>query len=167
MKKLLLFAALAIAASVSAKADAPIQSTLDKYIQIQNALAGDSFKGVPEAAAAIVDIAKASDGVLPTNIALRAEAVSKTTDIKAAREAFKPLSAELIAALANQKSLTGDYYEAFCPMANASWIQSGKEVANPYYGTSMSSCGEIRKAVGGTPQANLPLKKGGMGCCGS
>lgn len=166
MKTFLLLSAVAIVATVSAQAGSPLQSTLDKYIQIQTALAGDSLKGVPEAAAEIAGIAKSSDGVVPANIAERARAVGAATGIKAAREAFKPLSTALIQAVTNQKSLSGDYYEAFCPMANASWIQTGKKVSNPYFGSGMLGCGEIRKAIGGAPQASLPAKSG-MGCCGS
>jgi Cu(I)/Ag(I) efflux system membrane fusion protein len=141
---------------------APLQSALDKYIQIQTALAGDSLKGVAEAAADIASIAKASD----VPVSAQAEALAKSTDIKAAREAFKPLSTALITALSSQKSISGQYYEAFCPMANASWIQVGKKIANPYFGASMSGCGEIRKPLGGSPQASVPTS-GGMGCCGS
>lgn len=166
MKKIFLLSAIAIAATVSAQAGSPLQSTLDKYIQIQTALAGDSLKGVPEAAADIAGIAKSSEGGVPANVAERAQSVAKATDIQAVREAFKPLSAALIAALANQKSLSGDYYEAFCPMANASWIQTGKKIVNPYFGSGMLNCGEIRKAMGGSPQANLPATSG-MGCCRS
>lgn len=38
-------------------------------------------------------------------------------------------------------------YEAFCPMAfgdGASWLQSAMEIQNPYMGTSMPGCGEIK-----------------------
>jgi Cu(I)/Ag(I) efflux system membrane fusion protein len=41
----------------------------------------------------------------------------------------------------------GDYYEAFCPMAfddGASWLQSSRSIQNPYMGTGMPNCGEIR-----------------------
>jgi Cu(I)/Ag(I) efflux system membrane fusion protein len=169
MKKFILLFAIAIAAIITAQAEtptAPMQSLLDNYIRIQTALAGDSLAGVADAAAAISATAKASAGVAPDAVAVQAEAVAKSSDIKAAREAFKPLSGALIAVLSNQKSITGDYYEAFCPMANASWIQTGKKVSNPYFGAGMSSCGEIRKSLSGGPQASLPAKSG-MGCCGS
>lgn len=167
MKYRTILSAIAIAAAASlqaAPAAAPLQAALDKYIQIQTALAGDSLKGVPEAAAEIASIAKASDGAVP--VAAQAGVLAKATDIKAAREAFKPLSAALITALSSQKSISGQYYEAFCPMAKASWIQVGKKIANPYFGADMLGCGEIRKSLGGSPQANAAAG-GGMGCCGS
>ena len=167
MKNLIILSSIALAIIAplhAAPSAAALQSALDKYILIQTALARDSLKGVPEAAAEIATIAKASDGAVP--VAAQAEALAKITDIKAAREAFKPLSAALIAALASQKSISGQYFEAFCPMANASWIQAGKKIANPYFGASMSGCGEIRKPLGGSPQASVSTS-GGMGCCGS
>ena len=165
MKNLILFSAISlaiIAVAQAAPSAAPLQTALDKYIQIQTSLAGDSLKGVADAAAEIAALVKASDAAVAT----QAEALAKTTDIQAAREAFKPLSAALITALSSQKSTSGQYYEAFCPMANASWIQAGKKIANPYFGASMSSCGEIRKPLGGSPQASVPESRG-MGCCGS
>lgn len=157
MKNLILLPALAIAVTTSvllAGSPGPLQSVLDKYIQIQTALAGDSLKGVAGAATDISAIAKANARIVPEPVAAQSEALAKASDIKAAREAFKPLSAALIAALSVDKSVSGQYYEAFCPMAKASWIQVGKKVANPYFGASMSGCGEIRKSLGGQPQAN-------------
>ncbi|MCX6969167.1 MAG: hypothetical protein NTV93_03310 [Verrucomicrobia bacterium] len=153
MKYRAILSVIAIAAAASlqaAPAAAPLQAALDKYIQIQTALAGDSLKGVPEAAAEIASIAKASDGAVP--VAVQAGVLAKAADIQAAREAFKPLSAALITALLSQKSIAGQYYEAFCPMAKASWIQIGKKIANPYFGADMLGCGEIRKPLGGSPQ---------------
>ncbi len=124
----------------------PVQKALEQYVKIQAALADDSLSGVPEAAAAIAGTAKESTGALPEATASQAEAVAKATDISAARAAFKPLSTSMIAAANAQKEKTG-YYEAFCPMANAAWIQADKKVTNPYYGASMLTCGEIRKAL--------------------
>jgi Cu(I)/Ag(I) efflux system membrane fusion protein len=158
MKYRTILSVIAIAAAAS------LQAALDKYIQIQTALAGDSLKGVPEAAAEIASIAEASDGAV--SVPAQAGVLAKAADIQAAREAFKPLSAALITALSSQKSISGQYYEAFCPMAKASWIQVGKMIANPYFGADMSGCGEIRKPLGGSPQANAAAA-GGMGCCGS
>ena len=123
----------------------PLEFALKQYVTIQAALASDSLKGIPEAASALATTAKENAGKLPAPLVAQAEAVEKATDIKAARAAFKPLSTTL--ALSAQKEKTGHYYEAFCPMAGAAWIQADKNVANPYYGASMLSCGEIRKEL--------------------
>jgi len=149
MKKLTAIV-LAIAGAVSTSfahehAPTPLQTVLGEYVKIQQALAGDSLKGVPEAAAAIVATVKGNEGVLPGTTASEAEAVGKATDIKSARAAFKPLSVTLIGAASALKEKTGHFYEAYCPMAGAAWIQADKKVANPYYGASMLTCGEIRR----------------------
>lgn len=128
-------------------AASPLESALKQYVTIQAALASDSLKGVPEAASALATTAKENAGKLPAPLVAQAEAVEKATDIKAARAAFKPLSATLIAAASAAEEKTGHYYEAFCPMAGAAWIQADKKVANPYYGANMLTCGEIRKEL--------------------
>ena len=153
MKKLAILLALAFGSmtftSVRAHehAASPLDGALKQYIIIQTALAGDSLKGVPEAANALAAAAKESAGALPDATVTQAEALAKTSDIKAARAALKPLSDTLIAVLRAQKEKTGHYYEAFCPMANAAWIQADKKIANPYFGASMLTCGEIRKEL--------------------
>ncbi len=125
----------------------PLESVLQPYVTIQTALAADTLKGVPEAAEALATIAKSHAGMLPATLATQAEAVGKAADLKAARAAFKPLSATLITAASAAKEKTGRYYEAFCPMAGAAWIQANKTIANPYYGSSMLTCGESRKEL--------------------
>jgi len=140
--------AIALASTYSAEThSAPLHVSLDQYINIQVALAADSLKGVPEAAAAIAVAAKDAKGVIPEAVVPQAEALANANTIEAAREAFKPLSASLIGVLARQNEKSGHFYEAFCPMANASWLQTDRKIANPYYGKDMLTCGEIRKEL--------------------
>ena len=147
MKKLALLALALTGLIAKDQAATPLQAAIEQYVKIQTALAADSLKGIPEAANAIVAAVQESGGALPDTAASQAQAVAKATDIKAARAAFKPLSTTLITVLSAQKEKTGRYYEAFCPMARAAWIQADKKVANPYYGASMLTCGEIRKEL--------------------
>jgi len=142
-----LLALLSMIAASQAQDHTALNKVLEQYVKIQAALAADSLEGIPEAAAAIAAASKENVGALPEATVSQAEAVAKATDIKAARTAFKPLSTTLIAAANAQKSKIGRYFEAFCPMADAAWIQADKKVANPYYGTSMLTCGEIRKEL--------------------
>jgi len=142
-----LLALLSMITASQAQDHTALNKVLEQYVKIQAALAADSLEGIPEAAAAIAAASKENAGALPEATVSQAEAVAKATDIKAARTAFKPLSTTLIAAANAQKSKIGHYFEAFCPMADAAWIQADKKVANPYYGTSMLTCGEIRKEL--------------------
>ena len=123
----------------------PLKSVYDNYIAIQKQLASDSIKGIDEHASAI---AKAVNGdtmkMLPADVAKEADTLAAAKDIKQAREAFKPLSASLIKYLADNNAGRGVYHEAYCPMAKASWLQSEKQIKNPYYGKSMLDCGTLK-----------------------
>ena len=123
----------------------PVKSVLDNYLAIQKELTKDSIKGVDQHAAAISKAVKGDDmKMLPPDVAAEADTLAKAKDIKAAREAFKPLSTSLVKYLADNKAGKGTYHEAYCPMAKASWLQTEKEVRNPYYGKEMLDCGELK-----------------------
>src|SRR6266850_8429711 len=123
----------------------PVKSVLDHYLTIQTELAKDSIKGLDEHANAIAKAVKADEmKMLSPDVAKQAEALAKSKDIKAAREAFKTLSTSLVKYLADNKAGKGTYHEAYCPMVKSSWLQTEKEVRNPYYGKSMLTCGVLR-----------------------
>jgi hypothetical protein len=123
----------------------PVKSVLDHYLEIQSDLAKDSLKGVDEHANAIAKAVKGDEmKMLPPDIAKQADALAQAKDLKAAREAFKPLSASLVKYLAENKAGQGTYHEAYCPMAKANWLQTGKAIKNPYMGKAMLTCGELK-----------------------
>jgi len=123
----------------------PVKSVLDHYLAIQKELAKDSIKGVDEHANAIAKAVKGDEmKMLSPDVAKQADTLAAAKDIKAARAAFKPLSASLVKYLADNKAGKGTYHEAWCPMAKASWLQTEKEIRNPYYGKSMLTCGDLK-----------------------
>ena len=123
----------------------PVKSVLDHYLKIQGELAKDSIKGVDEHAAAIAKAVKGDDiKMLSPDVAKQADTLAQAKDLKAARAAFKPLSASLVKYLADNKAGVGTYHEAYCPMVKASWLQTGKAIKNPYMGKQMLSCGELK-----------------------
>lgn len=149
MKTILLTAAVGLLAAAGARAadnpalTAPVKSVYGDYLKIQASLANDSLAGVAENAN---DIAKAVQGdakILPAEVGTQAEELAKASDLKSARAAFRPLSDSLIKYLADHKA-KGAYVQVYCPMANANWLQTDKNVRNPYLGQSMPDCGEIK-----------------------
>lgn len=140
----LLFAVAARAADSPALSE-PVKSVFDHYLKIQGELAKDSMKGVGEHASAIAKEVGGDDMKrLPPTVAKQAETLAKAGDIAAARKAFKPLSDLLIKYLADNNVPKGTYYEVYCPMASASWLQSSKDIKNPYMGKAMLTCGVIK-----------------------
>ena len=123
----------------------PVKSVYDHYLMIQTELAKDSLKGVDEHASAIAKAVKGDEmKMLSPDVAKQAETLAKAKDLKAAREAFKPLSALLLKYLADNKAGKGVYHEGYCPMVKASWLQTEKDIKNPYMGKAMLTCGSLK-----------------------
>ena len=123
----------------------PVKSVLNHYLTIQTNLAADSVKGLAEHAKAIAAAVKGDTAkMLSPEVAAQAEKLAQAKDLKAARDAFKPLSASLVKYLADKKAGKGVYHEVYCPMADANWLQTGKDIKNPYFGKEMLDCGELK-----------------------
>ena len=132
-------------AALAAKAPEPAKSVLDNYEKIRQALVQDSLKGVADHAQAIAKAVREDQSkTIPAKIADDADKLAKAQDLKMARDDFKPLSADLVAYLEQNKTGSG-YHEMYCPMAKANWIQKSKKVDNPYMGKSMPRCGEMKR----------------------
>lgn len=114
---------------------------LDALVAIRKSLADDSMEHVGRHAAAIDE-----HGIrgLPEKASEHAAAVARAGDIKSARTAFKKLNESFEAFLNDHPDTSGKYRVAYCPMAKASWVQTGASIANPYYGRSMLKCGSFK-----------------------
>jgi membrane fusion protein, copper/silver efflux system len=156
---------------------APYRSSLNafyrEYLQAQVALALDDFSA---AQSALVRVAASLEqtklDALPAD--LRREAKGQHARIQSALEhiahmqgiaelrvAFEESSNAAIS-LARTFGQPGEaaLHEAFCPMAfddaGASWLQSGEKINNPYFGSEMLGCGEIRSAFGVIDPSSSP-----------
>lgn len=103
------------------------------YLQMQDALASDDFKG---AMAAHGEICKSD----VKKIKVYRDCGKKFNSMEELRESFKGLSETFIKHI--DKSEMSGLMVATCPMANARWIQKEGGIRNPYYGKSMLDCGE-------------------------
>jgi hypothetical protein len=73
--------------------------------------------------------------------------ISQTKDLKKQREYFANFSTNM-AILAKAVKLSDQpVYQAYCPMKKAYWLTSEKTIKNPYYGSSMLTCGEITETI--------------------
>ena len=143
--------------SISLFGDNSFDETMNEitveYIKIKDTLINDKTENVNENAKTIFMLTKKLDSSkvmgehkehftdIPTKISVAAKELSKAKDIKAMRKAFNDLSKPM-AMWATMMKPAG-INVAYCPMYKASWLQSGKEIRNPYYGASMMKCGEI------------------------
>jgi hypothetical protein len=139
---------LAAASGIAGAKVSPAKQLLGQYFLIHKSLALDSIEGVSAAAARIADIshrtAAAEVNGKTQLIALSAAAAKlRATDLKSARNGFGELSESLIAFLQANHAKTHPPYQFYCSMVKKHWLQSDKEVRNPYYGSSMLKCGEL------------------------
>ncbi|WP_264553574.1 DUF3347 domain-containing protein [Flavobacterium sp. N2038] len=75
-----------------------------------------------------------------------AKSISSTTDLKKQRDSFKSLSKSTYD-LIKVSSPEQPIYKQYCPMADADWLSKEKAVKNPYYGSSMLTCGNVVETI--------------------
>ena len=71
---------------------------------------------------------------------------SAGSDIKHQREHFQMLSKDiydLVKVFGTNQTLYKDY----CPMVKAIWLSELKPIKNPYYGSSMLTCGNVQETI--------------------
>jgi hypothetical protein len=124
------------------------EQLLEPYYSIHKSLASDTSKGVSTSAAQIEKISREAAGKdlqMKSQLVALADAAAKlqTSDLKSARNGFGELSDKLIAYLQKAKAQHNPPYQVYCPMLKKNWLQADKEIRNPYYGSSMPTCGEL------------------------
>ncbi|MFH6944463.1 DUF3347 domain-containing protein [Flavobacterium sp. FlaQc-50] len=75
-----------------------------------------------------------------------AKAISSNQDLKKQRETFKSLSKNTYELIKASGASQPVYYQ-YCPMADANWLSKEKAVKNPYYGSSMLTCGNVVETI--------------------
>ncbi len=68
-------------------------------------------------------------------------------DLKTQRKMFQAISAGVIELVKAVPPHEHEVNVAHCPMVKADWLQTGKAVRNPYYGSEMLGCGEITGTI--------------------
>ncbi len=131
----------------------------ESYLAIQTSLAGDTLDGIKDNAQIIKGLAaemgknfdnhmagvEKMDGAacrkLMPALASSAGKLAAAKDIKSARTAFGDLSGAMVE---YRNMIPGEKPNvAYCPMVKKNWLQNGKKVSNPYFGSSMLRCGSI------------------------
>ena len=134
-----LAAALFVAPASARQASNEETACLKAYHEVRDALVRDDLPAAKKSASDLAG--KATEAKCPTT-PKHAEELAKSDSLEKAREHFKAISTECIKMMAG---VDGQYVFT-CSMAKADWLQSdSKQVANPYMGKKMPTCGEIKK----------------------
>jgi membrane fusion protein, copper/silver efflux system len=119
-------------------------AVVDPYLEIQTALAQDRADEVRGKAGELATAATAL-GAPAMKIDTAAVQLASAGDLADARQKFGTLSDAVFGYMDGLHLKAPDGVRtAYCPMAKKSWLQKGDTLANPYYGTSMPTCGEFK-----------------------
>lgn len=126
-------------------------SIIEPYLAIQEALADDRTDNI-KANAGKIATAATSLGAPAMKIDTAALQLSGSigatdadTDIGVVRNRFGVLTEAIDTYMSGLKlKLPEGVAVAYCPMVKKPWIQRGDQLANPYYGKEMSTCGSFR-----------------------
>ncbi len=84
------------------------------------------------------------------DLAFETEHIANTKDVSHQRDHFTTLSKNMYVLTKASKMQIPIYYQ-FCPMANdgkgATWLSKENVVKNPYYGSTMLSCGKVTETT--------------------
>lgn len=121
---------------------------LTSYLNIKNALVSDDVTSAAANALLFlkvvntIDFKVISEGNL--HILLNdAGKISSTKDLEKQRNYFANLSFNMASIAKVLKLSDKPIYMQYCPMKKAAWLSNEKQIRNPYYGSSMLTCGEV------------------------
>jgi membrane fusion protein, copper/silver efflux system len=136
---------LSVAGAVELRASEQMKAVVAAYLKIQTELVADKTDTIKAQAHAIGEQA-AQMGQPGAALVTASADLEKAADIKAAREAFGPLSEAVVAAArADGWTDVSGLKLVYCPMVKKPWLQTGDKIQNPYFGQAMPGCGELRK----------------------
>ena len=141
----------------------PVKAVVSSYLKLKNALANDDGKAAASAGSEVQKaIAKADTAYFSADqkkifaevnedaIEHAEHIAANATNIEHQREHFETLSKDLydmVKVFGTGQTL----YQTHCPMYNnnkgANWLSETKEVKNPYFGSKMSTCGEVKEQI--------------------
>jgi len=136
-----------------------LQPILDAYYAIKDALVKSDATASANGAAQLVASMKAVDmGKMEmkqhmefmkvnTKIIADAQKIADSKDLKKQRETFQSLSDNFYTMAKGVKLSTEPIYQQYCPMKKAAWLSNESSVKNPYYGSSMLTCGKVQDTI--------------------
>lgn len=132
---------------------------LDAYYSIKNALVASDAGESAKAAGALVTAMKAIDMnkmemkqhtefmKVNAKIISDAQKIADSKDLKKQREVFQSLSENFYVLAKGVKISSEPIYQQYCPMKKAGWLSSESDIKNPYYGSSMLTCGSVKETI--------------------
>ncbi len=145
---------------VDAKTLSKLKPLVEAYLKLHKAISSDELKGTKQAFESVLKAIAGTKIAAPADAATRWKQLSdimqraaseghEANGLDEARVSFEAVSVSMIELLRRFGNPTGEQVRlAFCPMANdnqgAEWLQLADQIENPYFGSKMYRCGEVR-----------------------
>ncbi len=154
MKKIffLIFIAGTSLSQTSFAQDTSSSEFLQTYFNIKNALVSGNAKLASTDAQKFVTQVKSSN--LETLAQKSREAllkpatqISQTENIEKQRVYFASLSISMHDVVKTTKPNKEAVYYSYCPMKKSYWLSENNNIKNPYFGSSMLTCGKVTEVI--------------------
>ncbi|WP_158856747.1 DUF3347 domain-containing protein [Lunatibacter salilacus] len=117
---------------------------LSKYYSVKNALVNSDLKAASEA---IIDfqntIKSESSFRQKDDLNKAADKLAKANSVEKQRAVFNDVSTTMWQIVKSTDQVSQSVYYQYCPMKKAYWLSNETTIKNPYFGSSMLSCGNI------------------------
>ncbi len=115
------------------------------YIGVKEALVASDAKAASKAIGNFYETLKTGDDLSQKDNLLKAtEKLSKAgSNLEKQRAAFDEVSTLMWKLVKGAEEVDSPVYYQYCPMKKAYWLSTEKEIRNPYYGSSMLTCGKV------------------------
>lgn len=141
-----------ISVGAQSKSATQLVTLYHNYIAVKSALASDNADESSKAAIDFVKTATTIDskiiesGKLNT-LKTSAKTIAESKNIDVQRKSFYRMSDIMITLAKTNKLSEKPIYIQYCPMAEGSWLSNEKQITNPYYGSSMLTCGSVKSEI--------------------
>ena len=116
----------------------------NKYINVKNALVNSDSKTASQAIETFYQSLKSAQNFAQKDELLRAaEKLNKANNLEKQRASFNDVSTQMWKLVKGSDKVSQTVYYQYCPMKKAYWLSKEKDIKNPYYGSSMLTCGKI------------------------
>ena len=117
---------------------------LNNYISVKNVLVSGDGKAVSQAVTTLYQSVKNEENFAQKAELLKAtEKLNKASSIEKQRAVFNDVSTAMWKLVKNSDKVNHVVYYQYCPMKKSYWLSNEKEIKNPYYGSSMLTCGKV------------------------
>jgi len=148
---------------VSKEMKLELENVLNHYLKLKDALVQDDFDTAKKEALTLSKLIQKIDQLklspeaktgwdkLSLQLKTRSTQLSEAKDIEEIRGGFDKFSAEIIMLATIFQPTSKKLYVQHCPMADnergADWLSISPDIKNPYFGSVMLNCGEVKKQI--------------------